>query len=120
LLNSTYKVYLRIINQRLKAITDVLLGEQIGFRKGRSCADYSFVIKQLIEKRQELNLETHIILIDFHKAFNGVDGNYGKLIMYDNKYPYHLVQTIKIMYKIANIIINTGQIRTKERKQPRV
>jgi sorting nexin-29 len=51
LLNSAYKVYSRIINQQLKTITDILLEEeQAGFRKGRSCTDNNFVIKQLIEK----------------------------------------------------------------------
>jgi hypothetical protein len=34
--------------------------------------------------------------------------------MKDNGYPYHVVQTIKRIYIIPNIIINTGQIQTTE------
>lgn len=74
LLNSASKIYSRIINNRIKGITDVFLEEeQVGFRKGRSCSDNVFTIKQIIEKRREYNLETHIAFIDIIKAFDKVN-----------------------------------------------
>jgi len=43
LLNTGYKIYSKIIAKRLTAITEVLLlEEQNGFRKGRSCMDCIF------------------------------------------------------------------------------
>ena len=53
-----------MIIQRLTTIADVIISEeQTGFRKGRSYTDNAFVLKQLIEKRREFNLETHIVFI---------------------------------------------------------
>jgi replication-associated recombination protein RarA len=55
-------------------ILDVLLlEEQNGFRKGRSCTDDIFTIQQIIEKRREFNLEMHIAFIDYEKAFDRVN-----------------------------------------------
>ena len=48
----------------ISTIADVIISkEQAGFRKGRSCTDNVFVLKQPIEKRREFNLETHIVFI---------------------------------------------------------
>lgn len=110
LLNSAYKVYSRIINNRLKIITDALLcEEQSGFRKGRSCIDNVFIIQQLIEKRREFNLETHIAFIDFKKAFDKVNRQKLWEIMNIRGYPRHLIQALKGLYKRAEIVINTGR-----------
>ena len=46
--------------------------EQTGFRKGRSCIDNVFNLKQIMEKRKEFNLETHIVFLDYKKAFDKV------------------------------------------------
>jgi sorting nexin-29 len=52
-------------------ISDVLLlEEQKGFRKGRSCTDDIFTIRQIIETRRKFNVETHIAFIDYEKAFD--------------------------------------------------
>ena len=57
LLNTVYKIYSRIINTRLQTISDtILLEEEAGFRKGRSCIDDVFTLKQIIQKPKEFNL----------------------------------------------------------------
>lgn len=69
MLDSTYKIYTRIINQTLTVTTDgIILEEQMGFRKGRSTIDALFVLKQIIEKRREYNQETHITFLDLEKV----------------------------------------------------
>jgi len=51
LLNTGYKIYLKIISMRLTAIAEVLLlEEQNGLRKSRSCMDCIFSASQIIEK----------------------------------------------------------------------
>lgn len=73
-MNTGYRIYSRILSNRLKNISHaLLLEEQNGFRKGRSCIDSIFTLKQLFEKRREFNLETHVAFIDFEKAFDRVD-----------------------------------------------
>lgn len=46
--------------------------DQCGFRTGRSCTDNVFVMKQIIEKRAAVNLETHILFIDLTKAYDNI------------------------------------------------
>jgi hypothetical protein len=68
LLNTGYKIYSKIIAKRLTAIAEVLLlEEQNGFRKGRSCTDCIFSASQIIEKHREFNIPTYIAFIDFKK-----------------------------------------------------
>jgi len=51
----------------------VLLEEKNGFRIGRLCIDNVFIIKQIVEKRREFNLETHMAFLDLEIAFDRVD-----------------------------------------------
>ena len=55
LLNTGYKIYSKMIAKRLTAVAKVLLlEEQNGFRKGRSCMDCVFSASQITEKHREL------------------------------------------------------------------
>jgi hypothetical protein len=45
--------------------------EQSGFRKGRSCTD-NFCMKQVIEKRNATNQETHLLFVDLTKAYDSI------------------------------------------------
>jgi len=68
LLNTGYKIYSKIISKRLTVIVEVLLlEEENGFRKGRSCMDGIFSASQIIEKHSEFNIPTYIAFIDFKK-----------------------------------------------------
>jgi len=66
LLSTGYKIYSKIITKRLTTIAELLLlEEQNGFRKGRSCI---FSASQIIEKNREFNIPTYIAFIDFKKS----------------------------------------------------
>jgi len=44
--------------------------EQSGFRTGWSCTDNIFCMKQVIEKRNATNKETHLLYVDLIKAYD--------------------------------------------------
>lgn len=74
LFTAAYKTYSNIINNMLKIVIHLLLvEEQAGFRTGCSCTDNTFTLKQMKHKSREYNLETHIAIIDFQKAFDKID-----------------------------------------------
>lgn len=88
LLNTAYKIYAKIVTNRLNIIADtIILEEQNGFRRNRSCIDGVFTLAQIIEKHREFNIPTFMIFIDYHKAFDTV--NRIKLwdILYNTVYP---------------------------------
>jgi len=73
ILNTCYKIYSRILNTKLQNYSEIFIAEtQNGFRKGRSCTDPTFCLNLLIEKRREFNLETHLLFIDYEKAFDNI------------------------------------------------
>ena len=54
--------------------------EQSGFRTGRSCTDNIFCMKQVIEKRNATNQETHLLFVDLTKAYDSIPiSNFGRI-----------------------------------------
>jgi len=104
LLNTGYKIHSKIIAKRLTSIAEVLLlEEQNGFRKGRSCMDFIFSAIQIIEKHREFNIPTYIAFMDFKKAFDSVDRDKLWTIMLNEGVPTHLIIIIQKIY-MENII----------------
>jgi len=63
---------------------------QNGFRKGRSCTDPTLCLKLLIEKRREFDLETHLLFIDYEKAFDSLQ----RQILFNILKPRHILDTL--------------------------
>lgn len=73
LLNIAYKVFSNILLQKLSEYTEEIIGEyQCGFWKNRSITDQIFVMRQIMEKCYEHNINLHLLFIDFQKAFDSV------------------------------------------------
>jgi hypothetical protein len=65
LLNITYKVMANIIAKRLSPYTEELLGDyQCGFQKNRSTTNHNFVLRNIMEKCYEYNINLHQLFID--------------------------------------------------------
>ena len=78
---------------------------QNGFRKGRSCTDSTFCLKLLIEKRREFNLETHLLFIDYEKAFDNVQRQILFNILKSRHIPHSLLKAIVDIYTQNKILI---------------
>jgi len=51
LLNTTYKVFSKILIRRLEPLAEKCIGDYLcGFRKGKSTIDQPSIIRQIIEK----------------------------------------------------------------------
>lgn len=74
LLSQTYKLFMRIITNRLTSKLDSYQPvEQAGFRKGYSTADHLLTVRTLIEKANEYHLDLYIGFIDYEKAFDSIE-----------------------------------------------
>ena len=76
LLSCVSKTYTSLLNKRLISYCNeknILVDEQNGFRKGRSCSDHLFSLTSIIRNRFSLKQSTYCAFIDMEKAFDFVD-----------------------------------------------
>ena len=99
LLSLTSKIFTRIILQRLTgAIDNLLRQEQAGFRKGRSCIDHIFTLRQILEQTHEWNSSLYIAFVDFEKAFDSLHRDSLWKILRSYGFPTKIVNIIQALY----------------------
>eukprot|EP00400_MALV-I_sp_L67-5_P000711 gene710-478_t len=73
LLNTSYKIFTRIIQTRLAASLDNRLrSTQFGFRAHRSCLQPLYVLHRLQEMAQHKEGSFYMLFLDWAKAFDGI------------------------------------------------
>ena len=74
LLSALGKVYGRILIERVRVLTEGMIGEeQCGFRSSRGCVDHVFVMKQMNEKFCGKNKSLFVAYMDLEKAYDRID-----------------------------------------------
>jgi sorting nexin-29 len=108
LLNSGYKIYAKIMKNKLYEYYKGNLGEEKnGFRRGCSCSDSYFSIKLIIGKSREFNIITHLAFIDFEKAFDNVNRNTLLDILAIDNVLDQIIHAIYNIYSNNKILIKT-------------
>ncbi|XP_065197221.1 uncharacterized protein LOC135828726 [Sycon ciliatum] len=73
LLDVVGKLLARVIQDRLQPLAEAHLPEsQCGFRRGRSCTDAIFCVRQVVEKAFEHRCKAFLVFIDLRKAYDSV------------------------------------------------
>ena len=73
LLSIPGKVYCQILLTRMKEKTEHFVKDtQFGFRSGRGTTDAIFIMRQIMEKARERNIDIHCNFIDFKAAFDTI------------------------------------------------
>ena len=81
--------------------------------RGRSCTDPTFCLKLLIEKRRECNLETHLLFIDYEKAFDNIQRHILFNILKVRHIPGTLLKAIVDIYTQNKILIKLNNKLSK-------
>ena len=115
LLPVTSKVLSRIILDRLNDAVELLLRkEQAGFRKGRSCADHIFTLRQILEQSNEWNTTIYANFIDFAKAFDSINRTALWRILRHYGIPDKICSIIKMLYRDFSAKVICGPSLTEE------
>ena len=115
LLSITSKIFSRIVLQRMNMETEPKLRkQQAGFRKGRSCSDHIFTIRQIFEQSQEWNSTVFANFIDFEKAFDSVHRPALWKILRHYGIPSKIVNIIKMLYSNFHAKVICGNKLTEE------
>ncbi|XP_067411321.1 uncharacterized protein [Emydura macquarii macquarii] len=111
LLSIPSKILAKVIIGRLStAVNETLRKEQAGFRKGRSCTEQIFALRNIIEQSAEWQRQLHVNFIDFEKAFDSVDRDRLWQILRAYGIPHHMVELIRSFYKNYSCCVGRSDI----------
>ena len=80
-------------------VEDLLSQEQNGFRRNRSTTENIFIMRQILEKCYEYNIEMYAIFIDFKQAFDSVDRQKTIQILQEFRISNKFVRLIKMKFR---------------------
>ena len=100
LLSITSKVFCCIILQRITTAADRQPHpKQAGFRKGRSCIEHIFVLRQILEQSHEWNSSLYVVFVDFEEAFDSPNRPSIRKILRHYGISHKLVNNIQALYE---------------------
>jgi hypothetical protein len=93
--STTYKILSNILLSRLTPYAGEIIGyHQCGFRRRRSTADHTFCIRQILEKKWELNETVHQLFMDLKETYDSVRSDV----------LYHILGGFGIPMKLARLV----------------
>ena len=99
LVSVTSKILCRIALNRISgAIDQTLRKNQTGFRKGRSCSDQIFALRQIVEQSHEWSSTVYANFIDFQKAFDTVNRPALWRVLANYGIPEKIIRLIRMLY----------------------
>jgi hypothetical protein len=114
LLNTAYKIIATVINNRLTICAEDLLNqEKNGFKRNRSTTDNIFIMRQVLEKCCEYNIEMHVLFIDFKQAFDSVDRQKTIQILQELRVPNKLLGLIKMTLQNTETNVKIENLTSK-------
>ena len=94
LMGHTMKLWERVIEHRLRAITRVSMN-QFGFMPRRSTMEAIFLIRQVMERYREKKKDLHMVFIDLEKAYDKIPRNVMWWALDKHKVPSKYVTLIR-------------------------
>ena len=114
LLSVPGKVLAAIVLERIYGSLEQYIREgQAGFRKGRSCADQIFVLRNIIEQSVEWRREMVINFIDFKKAFDSLHRPTMWNILRSYGLPMKIINIIRMLYDGSTSCVRVGGTNTE-------
>lgn len=109
LLSHASKILLNIIKNRLKGkIEEQIDEDQFGFRKNRGTREAIIALRQILERRLDVNLTTYVTFIDLEKAFDKVDWALLFKTLKDRKVDWKDRRMILKLYKTQTTVIDVN------------
>ena len=103
LLNTSYKLISSCITNRMrKVLSRVISTEQKGFLEGRSIADCTRLMFDLINSCQVNNIDGLILLVDFEKAFDSLSWNFIQEALQKFNFGNNFIRWINIFQTNSN------------------
>ena len=106
LLNTDYKVYTKIIANRLREVAPNLIHkDQAGFMPKRSIYDQTKIVELMIKWAQNTGNRGIIVCLDQEKAYDRIDLNYLWRVLRAFGFPEPFITRVRNLYKNASTAI---------------
>ena len=109
------KIYSSILDNRLISYLDennILVDEQNGFRKSRSCEDHIFTLSSIIKDKKMKNKSVFAAFIDMSKAFDCINRSLLLYKLLKNNINGNLYLAISALYNETLSCVQINNIRT--------
>ena len=101
------KVYNKILLNRIRSQIDPILRKnQAGFRKGRSCAQQTHILRRIMEGFQSKQLPLCVTFIDYKKAFDSIDRKVMFAVLRHYGILEKVVNAISVLYKNSKSVVS--------------
>ena len=110
------KVYSSILNSKLSAYLEennILVDEQNGFRKSRSCEDHAFVLSSIIDYRKSEGSSTYAAFIDLSKAFDCINRTLLCYKLLTNKINGQFYHAVLALYRETESCVQVNNMTTE-------
>lgn len=108
------RIYGKIIKNKIEnEYKDFEAEEQAGFRAGRSTIDHLYCVTQVIEKKNAVNQEIHLLYVDLQKAYDSVPLNKLWTILEQTNINNGLIKAVKKLYTNSTTKIRVGKTITE-------
>ena len=87
--------------------------EQQGFIEGEDITGNLILVKDIIEYYNEEDLEAYIIMMNLRKVYNRIDREILEVTMREIIFGENLIEMVKLLYKQAEAVIITNDIKGK-------
>ena len=110
LLNCDYKIYAKVLANRLQMVTPYLISEdQVGFMRNRRLAENIIELNMIIDYCQQQNTPAMILAIDFRKAFDTINWDAMKMILHKYELGENFIKMLMVCFnEFKTRIINNG------------
>ena len=109
------KIYSGLLNSRLNDYLEnnnILVDQQNGFRKNRSCEEHIFVLSSAIKNRLNDKKSTFAAFIDLSKAFDSVNREFLFYKLLVNDINGHFYYAVKALYNGTKCCVNINNCNT--------
>lgn len=114
LLSIPGKIFCAVLLRRIQAAADHRLREeQAGFRRGRSCSDQIFALRNIIEQCVEYKRPLSINFIDFKKAFDSIHRESLWNILHLYGIPRKFIAAFQSLYHHSSCCVKTDAGHTE-------
>ncbi|KAE8745945.1 hypothetical protein FOCC_FOCC007306 [Frankliniella occidentalis] len=97
---TSYKLLSVVLQRRLEHYAEEALSDcQAGFRRNRSTTDHIFAVRTSLAKRREFRRDTHLIFVDFTKAYDSVIRGEPWKRLEERGIPVKLVTVMKALFR---------------------